>query len=157
MQEERYNTRDRSYSAWHRRGSTRRFVGIDRAQLLSMIDLDGAVYVEFDHEDKEPLALIEVARDVGQPHKTASVVRRLAKKARLPAYVVLYRLAEQANPADPTHRDIERFRVRRLWPHPEQGWRELSPEEWASGLLKIREWAARRVDDAANDPHYGDG
>jgi hypothetical protein len=40
MQEERYNTRDRTYSAWHRRLSTRRFVGLERAQLLAMIDIE---------------------------------------------------------------------------------------------------------------------
>jgi hypothetical protein len=38
MHDERYGTRDRTYSAWHRRLSTRRFVGIDRAQLLAMLD-----------------------------------------------------------------------------------------------------------------------
>lgn len=45
MQEERYGNRDRTYSAWHRRLSTRRFVGLERAQLLAMIDLDAALYV----------------------------------------------------------------------------------------------------------------
>ena len=52
MQEEIYGTRDRAYSAWHRRGSTRRYVGIDRAQLLAMIDLDAALYVEYDNGTK---------------------------------------------------------------------------------------------------------
>lgn len=55
MQEETYGTRDRAYSAWHRRMSTRRFIGIDRAQLLAMIDLDAALYVEYDNGSKEPL------------------------------------------------------------------------------------------------------
>jgi hypothetical protein len=44
MQEERFGNRDRTYSAWHRRSSVRRFVGIEKAQLLAMIDLDGALY-----------------------------------------------------------------------------------------------------------------
>ena len=156
MQEERFGTRDLTYSAWHRRGSVRRFVGIDRAQLLSMIDVDGAMYVEFDHEEKEPLALIEVARDVGQSFKAATVVRRLAKRAQLPAYLVLYLPGAAPNPADPEHRDIDRFRVRRLWPKPEEAWRELSPAEWATGLVRIRAWAADRLDrEAANDPNFG--
>ena len=154
-QEERFGKRDRTYSAWHRRGSVRRFVGIDRAQLLSMIDLDASLYVEFDHEDKEPLALIEVARDVGQAHKAATVVRRLAKRAKLPAYVVLYRPGEQANPADPQQPDIEAFRVRRLWPKPENTWRDLTPAEYAGGLVQIRAWACCRIDrEAANDPAF---
>jgi len=155
MQEERFGTRERTYSAWHRRGSVRRFVGIDRAQLLSMIDLDGALYVEFDHEDKEPLALIEVARDVGQRYKAATVVRRLAKRARLPAYLVLYRLSATPNPADPAHPDIDAFRVRRLWPKPESDFRALSPDQWARGLIEIRAWAACQLDrEAANDPSF---
>src|SRR5258706_16477069 len=98
MQEERFGSRDRTYSAWHRRLSTRRFVGIERAQLLSMIDLDGALYVEFDGRTSEPLALIETAIDLGQSRKVASVTRRLAQRASVPAYVVLYRLSRASNP-----------------------------------------------------------
>ena len=64
-QEEVYNTRDRSYSAWHRRKSTGRFIGFEHAQLLAMIDLDASLYVEYDDGTKEPIALIETAIDVG--------------------------------------------------------------------------------------------
>jgi hypothetical protein len=155
MQEERYGTRDRTYSAWHRRNSTRRFVGMERAQLLAMIDLDGALYCEFDGETSEPLALIETALDKGQDRKAATVTRRLAARARLPAYTVLYAPARYRNPADPSQYDIERFRVRRLWPSPERAWRTLNPLEWAEALLQIRAWAAQREDAiAANDPDY---
>ena len=62
-QEERHGTRDRSYSAWHRRQSTRRYIGIEKATLLAMIDLDASLYVEYDDGTKEPLALIETAQD----------------------------------------------------------------------------------------------
>lgn len=154
MQEERYSIRDRSYSAWHRRHSTRRFVGIDRAQLLAMVDLDCSLYVEYDDASKEPLALIETARDIGQTFKPATVTLALAKKAKLPAYVVLYACDDAPNPADPRWRDIARFLVRRLWPRSEATWRELTPGEWAQGLLKIRAWSARRIDEAANDPIF---
>src|SRR5688500_12286183 len=71
-QEERFGTRDRSYSAWHRRNSTRRFVGIERAQTLAMIDLDASLYVEYDDATKEPIALIETAIDCGQEFKPAT-------------------------------------------------------------------------------------
>lgn len=157
MQEERFGTRDRTYSAWHRRRSTRRFVGIERAQLMSMIDLDGALYCEFDADSSEPLCLIETARDTGQRQKVASVTRRLAQRAGLPAYVVLYQPAGYRNPADQSQWDIESFRVRRLWPLPERAWRKLNPLEWAEALLQIRTWAAARFDlEAANDPAYGE-
>jgi hypothetical protein len=155
MQEERFGTRDRTYSAWHRRLSARRFVGIEKAQLLSMIDLDGALFCEFDGSSSEPLALIETALDRGQRRKAATVTRRLAERARLPAYAVLYRQAGYRNPADPSQYDIDQFRVRRLWPSPERDWRTLNPLEWAEALLQIREWAAVRYDrEAANDPFY---
>lgn len=155
MQEERYNKRDRVYSAWHRRLSTRRFIGLEQAQLLSMIDLDAALYVEYDDKSREPLALIETARDVGQRWKAANVTMNLARKARIPAYVILYQYSSRQNPADPSWPDIERFRIKRLWPHPERSWRVLTPEQWAVGLLRIRTWTTRRLDlEAANDPCY---
>jgi hypothetical protein len=155
MQEERYGTRDRTYSAWHRRLSTRRFVGIDRAQLLAMIDLDASLYVEYDDRTKEPVALIETARDVGQDHKPVTVTRRLAVRAGLPCYALLYQCGQAGNPADPQWQDIARFRVKRVWPKPEATWRTLEPVEWAQALLQIRTWATRRLDiEAANDPCF---
>lgn len=155
MQEELFGTRDRTYSAWHRRHSVRRFVGLERAQLLSMIDLDGALFCEFDAETSEPLALVETALDRGQSRKTATVTRRLAARARLPAYAVLYAPAGYPNPADPSQHDIQSFRVKRLWPSPEREWRTLNPLEWAEALIQIREWMAKRLDvEAANEANY---
>lgn len=155
MQEEQHGTRDNSYSAWHRRRSTRRFVGLERAQLLSMIDLDASLFVEYDDGSKEPLALIETARDVGQAHKAATVTLNLAKRAKLPCYVVLYSAAGEPNPADATAKDIASFRVRRLWPKPEASWRTVSPSDWAHALVRIRAWSVARVDrEAANDPRF---
>ena len=145
-QEERFGTRDRSYSAWHRRMSTRRFVGIENAQLLSMIDLDASLYVEYDDGTKEPLALIETARDVGQGFKPATVTANLAKRADLPCFVVLYTLAGTPNPADTNWSDISRFRVRRLYPQPENAWRTVTPAEWAQTLMALRRWKADRLD-----------
>ncbi|MBI3918999.1 MAG: hypothetical protein HY322_18560 [Betaproteobacteria bacterium] len=155
MQEERYGTRDRTYSAWHRRLSTRRFVGIDRAQLLAMIDLDASLYVEYDDGTKEPVALIETTRDVGQDHKAVTVTRRLAVRAGLPCYLLLYTQGDTQNPADSRWRDITHFRIKRVWPRPEATWRTVAPGEWAQALLQIRAWAARRLDvQAANEPKY---
>lgn len=154
-QEERFGERDRTYSAWHRRMSTRRFVGLDRAQLLSMIDLDGSLYVEYDDGTKEPLALVETAMDIGQPYKAATVTAKLAQRAGIPCYCVLYTMSAKRNPADRTCRDIGAFRIRRLWPAPEAGWRTVTPEEWAKALLNIRSWAAEREGAAAaNDELY---
>lgn len=124
----------------------RRFVGIERAQLLAMIDLDASLYVEFDQDEKEPVALIETARDVGQPYKCTTVTARLAKLAGLPCCCVLYTLAEDENPADPNWLDIAWFRIGRLWPNPEPEWRVVSPQEWAEALLRVRSWKAAKLD-----------
>lgn len=146
MQEEVYGTRDRSYSAWHRRLSTRRFIGIEKAQLLAMIDLDASLYVEYDDGSKEPIALIETARDIGQAYKTATVTMKLATRANLPCFVVLYTLSDKQNPADKRWKDIESFRVKRLFPKQEIKWRIMTPEQWANTLLKMREWSCRNID-----------
>lgn len=146
MQEERYIDRRRDYSAWHRRASTSRYVGIENAQLLSMVDLDASIYVEYDDGDKEPLALIETAQDVGQAFKSATVTLNLAKRAGIPCYVVLYTLSDEPNPADKTWKDISCFRVRRLYPERENEWRTLTPQEWSEALLAIRKWSADKID-----------
>lgn len=148
MHEERHGARDQTYSAWHRRLSTRRFIGIERAQLLSMIDVDACLYVEYDDGTKEPLALIETAHDVGQPYKSATVTATLARLAQIPAFCALYRCSERPNPADARWPDVEAFRVRRLWPKPEAAWREMSPAEWAKALLAMRHESCWRLDQA---------
>lgn len=156
MQEERYSTRDGTYSAWHRRNSTRRFVGIESAQRLAMIDVDVSLYIEYDDGTKEPIALIETAKDVGQPIKPTTVIHNLAKRCvpQLPAYVVLYRPSSNAvNPADPQWPDIAMFRVRRVWPNPESNWKEFTPTEWASNLLSLRDYSASKIDaEQSNNP-----
>lgn len=143
-QEERFGTRDRSYSAWHRRFSTRRFVGIERAQTLSMIDLDAALYVEYDDESREPIALVETALDRGGD-KTATVTANLARRAGLEAYIVLYTLDETDNPADRACKDIRGFRVRQIWPKA-SGWRRITPAAWAKCLVNIRERGSALLD-----------
>ena len=144
--EERYGTRSLTYSAWHRIKSTCRFVGIENAQRLAMIDVDHIIWVEYEDENKEPLALIEEAEDVGQNNKPSTVTRGLAQRANLPAMLVLWKPSKSANPASPDWPDIERFRVKRLWPLPQSKWRELTPEAWASVLLRLRTWQAERLD-----------
>ena len=111
-----------------------------------MIDLDASLYVEYDDGTKEPIALIETARDVGQKYKCATVTTNLAKRAELPCFVVLYSLSSDKNPADTTWFDIESFRVKRLWPKPENDWRVMTPQEWADNLLKMREWSTQKLD-----------
>ncbi|MHB2019992.1 MAG: hypothetical protein ACYCW6_23880 [Candidatus Xenobia bacterium] len=64
----------------------------------------------------------------------------------MPAFIVLYTLADRPNPADPAWRDIASFRVRRVWPEPVTVWQQLTPKKCAERLLALRVWAARRLD-----------
>lgn len=155
MQEERYSGRDRSYGIWHRARSIARFLGLRNAERLTMVDLYSVLFAEYKHPEKLPLCLVEVARDIGQ-EKPAGVIQKLAELAGIPAYVALYTPAESPNPSNPNWPDIEGFRVKRLWPHPEAAWRSLTPEQWANALLRIRGWQLRRfeVQEAANDPQW---
>jgi len=146
-QEEVFGTRDRTYSAWHRRMSTQRFVGIEFAQLLAMIDLDASLYVEYDDRTKEPLALIETAADHGQLWKPATVTAKLARRADLPGFVALYTKSAHLNPADLQFFDIDSFRARRLWPQPTNDWKRFTAQEWAEFLVRLRGWSARRLDE----------
>jgi hypothetical protein len=158
-QEDRSGKRDRTYSAWHRRLSTRRFVGIEHAQLLAMIDLDAVLYVEYDDGSKDPLVLIETARDVGQSYKTATVTTNFAKRTFpvVPAYVLLYTVADQPNPAASDCFDIVSFRAKRLWPDPEKSWTTYTPAAWARLLLGLRQRSAQALDeDAATPPVSSD-
>jgi hypothetical protein len=105
--------------------------------------------------DKLPLCLVEVAKDVGQ-EKEAPVMARLAQMADIPAYIALYRVAVYQNPFDPAWPDIDSFRIKRLWPQPENGWRELSPQQWARALVRISTWQLQRIEvkAAANDDNF---
>lgn len=146
MQEERYGTRDMAYSAWHRRNSTQRFVGIEQTQLLAMIDMDVSLWVEYDDKTKIPLALVETAIDVGQPYKSATVALKLAERANIPCFVLLYSLSPEKNPAAPQVNDISQFRLKRLRPNPSSDWEIATPQEWAERLLRLRKWCTERLD-----------
>ncbi|WP_258035437.1 MULTISPECIES: hypothetical protein [Ralstonia] len=120
-----------------------------------MADLDSVLFTEYDNGSKLPLALVEVARDIGQD-KPAGVLRKLAEMADVPAFVALYTPSAHANPTNPNWCDIEAFRVQRLWPRPESRWRMLTPAQWARALVQIRSWQLRRfaTKEAANDAKY---
>lgn len=155
MEIERYPTRDRSYGIWHRVKSIARFLSAQQAGALTMADLDSVLFAEYDYPNKLPLCLIEVAQDIGQ-EKSTGVIQNLAKLADIPAYVALYTHAEYPNPSNTNWPDIDRFRIKRIWPKPEEAWRTLTPVEWAHALVQIRGWQLRKfqVQEAANDPTY---
>jgi len=152
---ERFGFRSAEYSSWHRTASLRRYLGEDLASTLSTVDLDNAIWIEHSDGAKEPLLLIETALDVEQEWKATSVIRQLARRANLPAYVVLYKPARHPNSGDARFNDIERFRVKRVWPDPDGDWITLSPQQWAERLLVIRARGAARLDNEARQSQPG--
>lgn len=119
--EERYGTRDLAYSKWHRDAEP-----ADQCT-LPYVDVDS---VEYCHLCKEPLALVETAQDVGQAFKATTVMRNLAAKGNLPAYLVFYR-------KDPATGGIDRFRLRQVYPC-FTPWRMLTPGEYVTFLRSLR-------------------
>ncbi|WP_416268813.1 hypothetical protein SD235_04800 [Burkholderia cepacia] len=156
MRIERHFLRDRTYGNWHRAPSIIRFLPARDAEGMTMVDLDSVLFVEHDPEQKIPLCLVEAARDIGQTTKPTGVIRALAERANLPAFVVLYQPAAFPNPANQNWDDVASFRVMRIWPRPERTWRVLTPEQWAHALVAIRGWQLRRasMQTPANDPSF---
>lgn len=144
-QAEKYHTRDQSYSAWHRIPSLSRYIPHAQAMGAGMIDLDGAMYVEYEDSTKTPLLLVETAIDVGQNYKTATVTRKLAVMANLPAIVLLYALSEKVNPKAPEYFDLTGFRVKMLTPRFDTEWVKQSPQEWAETIVKLRAYSKHRL------------
>ena len=93
---ERYGTRDLTFSQWHRTLS-------DNA---TCIDLD---LLEYCRRCRQPLAMLELARDVGQAFKPTTVLEQLAKKAMVPAFLIIYKLEAGS---------IGQCRMRRIYPEP---------------------------------------
>jgi hypothetical protein len=124
--DERSDERDLTYSRWHRPEAIRRFLPYEDAEALTCIDVDA---VEACGDCSRPLALFELARDVGQAWKATTIVAELARLANVPAYLVLYRVAGD---------DIARFRTRQVAPRRSREL-ELAPAEYAAWLQSLRE------------------
>jgi len=146
-QDELYGERDLSYSVWHREASVRRFISDAEAHGLTCIDVDATLWCEWHSGTKEPLLFIETARDIGQQSKPVTVLTRLAETSGRAGYLVLYRLSDApcfAYPDLGCAREIDGFRVRRVWPEPEPE-TEMTPEEYARYLVRERERMLRSL------------
>lgn len=91
-----------------------------------MIDIDDVEYCRW---CSEPLALIELAQDVGQGHKCAKVTANLADLATRPAYRCFYAISQG---------DIVQFRVAPLTMNGDREY-TMSPAEYARFLLGFHE------------------
>lgn len=147
MDIERHGFRSLEYSSWHRTASLKRYLGRDLASTILLTDVDHTLWIEHTGGERYPLLLIESALDTGQQYKPASVIQQLARRANVPAYVVLYTPAQRPNVGDARFADIERFRVKRLWPTLDTDWTTLTPGQWAERLLVLRARGAARLDE----------
>lgn len=122
---ERFGTRDQTYSAWHRSKRLSRYVGHRAAFECSTIDID---WCEYCRRCGEPLALIEMKR--GTRPKDAKVMTALAERANVPAYSMAYELDD--------HGEISVFHLRHLAPADPRVF-TFTAGEWAMWLVDLRE------------------
>ena len=133
---EKYGTRDLTFSEWHRR------LEPGDSNFLTCIDID---VVEYCALCNDPLAFLELAWDVGQPHKAATVLRRVAALANRPAYVMLYRVGQRGG--------IVGFRLRQIYPT-WSDWQILTPSEVAALIWRIH--LEHRCPGSENQPRDDD-
>ena len=121
VRKEKYGERDLCFSGWHR---------YHLNENLDYIDLD---CIEYCHRCKLPLALIELAQDVGQSNKPTSVTRNLAQMAGIPAYLVFY----NGNGEKREGAQVCGLRVRRVYPT-KSNELTLTPEQYELFLILLR-------------------
>lgn len=108
--DERYGTRDLTFSRWHR------YALPDR---VTAIDLD---MIEYCQRCRMSLCLIETARDVGQPGKPTLVMAELARAANVIAVCILYTpdgtecTCQRQKKVPGCRHGIEKVRFRRVYP-----------------------------------------
>jgi hypothetical protein len=107
---ERYGIRSLVFSGWHRTLNDH----------TTMIDIDD---LEYCRRCREPIVLIENARDIGQDFKPTIVLAKLARRAGVLAFLIYYRLSTD-------EQSIVSFRVRQVEP-PDDVERILTPDEMA--------------------------
>lgn len=119
---ERYGTRDLTYSTWHR----------TLPNHISYIDIDCCEYCNF---CKAPLALIETAIDVGQAFKATTIMKRLAVKMGIEAWIVLYKLDGD--------KKIAAFNVKQIHPEYTQ-FIKMDVQSWGKKLIDLHDHCSCR-------------
>jgi hypothetical protein len=147
-QRERTGVRDMIYSRWHRPELISRYLRLDQAVILDMIDIDAC---ESCHFCKRPLALIET-KESRATSTSAYITSLLAQMAGVPGYLVFY----TATDSD----DISEFRVQQVAPVP-GALTVVTPQAYAEWLLSLRDahtctgyqrWTLTRRDSATDVP-----
>lgn len=105
------------YSKWHRQ-----FEGI------AMIDIDS---VECCQKCYQPLAFIELAKDVGQTFKAYTLTKKVAERFDVPGFVVLYKTNDVNT--------IIQFRVKRIAPGVGMMHPAVKPNDWYIYLKELQD------------------
>jgi hypothetical protein len=92
-----------------------------------MIDVDS---VEVCPQCMQPLAFIELAKDVGQNFKAYTLTKKLADKFSVPGFVLFYRLNVKE--------EITNFRVKRISPEVRMVKNSIKPDEWLEFILQLQ-------------------
>ena len=95
---ERYGYRNLTFSRWHR----------TLPDHCTTIDID---FLEYCRQCHKPLALIEIAQDVGQDYKPTTVLKALSRLANIPAFLIFYEIKIE-------NELIGNCRWQRIWPEP---------------------------------------
>lgn len=131
-----FSAKEKAFNEWHRQDSISRYISTADARALAALDLD---LCEYSRPGGPVVLLHEVAEDRGQSGKQTKVISSLAEQAGIFALCTLYKLSDEMNPHSPGVPDISGFRVRRIWPDPQQGWKSLTPREYATYLnIKVK-------------------
>lgn len=87
--------------------------------------------MEYCQKCRKPLALIELAQDVGQSYKPTTVLKRLSQYSQIPAYLIIYKIKIQ-------NESIGDCRVARVWPNPTK-LHDRTSEQVREWLTKIHD------------------
>ena len=142
-----------AYSAFHRSASLSRWMPQGDAIKLAMINIDTCFWIECHDKSYQPIALIETAQDIGQLRKPVVALRNLACRADLPAFCVLYLLADCIDEIT-GRRKLTSFRVRSIWPN-DTPFKKCDPQQYANGLRRLREFGVKNIVTA--DARSGNG
>jgi hypothetical protein len=131
---EKTGIRDLGYSLWHRKSLPR---------YATTTDID---FVEYCPECFEPLVIIETAYGLDNLDKVHTnpipTIKKLASKALIPFYVVLYEGESEGESECPLcHRPFARTRIaafRKKLIYPREGyWTDMSVDEYREWLLSL--------------------
>lgn len=124
---------------WHRRESVNRFLDGNRAQWLTMIDVDACEYCHLGG-CLEPVALIET-KLIWSREKTMTVTANLARRASLPVFLVEYETLKPSESCETCEQpvavegnDIAYFVITGDGAPQD----ELSPQAYAEWLWRLR-------------------